>query len=154
MGEDKILELMAEFRKCRSEYRLEMIDGMFVGLRVAFDSAIAGKSFSREFYGFLSHQSSQIFSLTSFENTLREIGDLVINDTTCATDFLEPGFESRPDFIKGVRFVYEMAMNAFLKIIDFDWDMKFTMDYLETYRYAMNLVIEGLRDTVLISEKK
>ncbi len=151
MGDDRVLDIMTAFLYCKKQYKSEMADGMRVGLRIAYDSATKGMGFSRELYGLLNNQPYKEFSMVYLKKLLIEISDIYVNNVTFLCDNVDQSkTETRPDFINGVKIVYEVAMQGFLKIIQIHGDIEEAMTPLMIYRNALESVINGLRDTVLV----
>jgi len=146
MDEDKIFEIMKIFLSCKGDYRLELLDGMDAGLRIAYDSTRGGKGLSREFCGYLQSQPYMSFTIASLQRVLTQIPDICIKETTLLCGYSKVTTpETRPDYIKGMKLLYEIAMQGFLKIIQRQGSIDDSIPLLMIYKGSLELVIRGLR---------
>lgn len=152
MINDVLSVLMREFNYCEMRYKPEMVDGMRVGLMLAFESAKAGKPFSRELHGYLLRLNSQVISLKELKSVLFEIPDIQVTEAVFACSFLnfeDNSLNSRRDFVIGFKSVYEISMQAFLEIINFSRDPRVFEVDLKIYFDAMMTLVVGLERKIL-----
>lgn len=152
--DDQILDLILNFYCSPANYRLETADGMFVGLRLAYDSAIAGKEFSRELKLYLFSKKFCHTTVSELKREISAIETVIIKDGSFLCDFVGPESQMLPDFTNGMWLSYELAMNAFIKIRDY-YRGTLANETIEIYRDMIQSLLEDLRDReILISKNK
>lgn len=152
MNNDPVGLIIREFNYCAMPYKLEMVDGMRVGLVLAFESARVGKPFSRELHGYLLRLNSQVISLKELKSVLCEIPDIQVTEAVFACNFLsfeDNSLSSRRDFVIGFKTLYEISMQAFLEIINFSRDPRAIDVDLKIYFDSMMTLIVGLERKIL-----